>query len=177
VKGIRKTNHNNAIQAHDTVQHFLFNNSLNSSLAPSPAIKRPPAGTYSIWDWAPQLATAAGSALVFASIWQTLMRLFPKTMIYICLVTGSVATGTTIVLKRLLFSVSFSRTTVSFAFWPNGCYRNQPKFIFLHSRVSMMCPEFPIRSCISALVKMGLWMISEIQLLKLSGYKKFFITF
>jgi hypothetical protein len=93
VKGIRKTNHNEAIQAHNTVQHFLFDNSLNSSLAPSPAIKRPPAGTYSIWDWAPQLATAAGSALVFASIWQTLMRLFPKTMIYICLVTGSVATG------------------------------------------------------------------------------------
>jgi hypothetical protein len=34
---------------------------------------------------------------------------------------------------------------------------------------------FPIRSCISTLV--GLWMISEIQLLKLSGYKKFLISF
>jgi hypothetical protein len=65
----------------------------------------------------------------------------------------------------------------SFAFWPKGFYRNQPKFISLLSRVSMMCPAFPIRSCISTLVKMGLWMISEIQLLKLSGYKKFFITF
>jgi len=93
VTGIRKTNHNNAIRARDSV-HALVN-SLNSTLSPSPAPTPLPASSYSIRDWAPQLATAAGAAVIFAWIWQSLIRMFPQTMIYTCLIMGSVATGTT----------------------------------------------------------------------------------
>ncbi|CAK9190738.1 unnamed protein product [Sphagnum troendelagicum] len=91
VTGIRKTNHNNAIRARDSV-HALVN-SLNSTLSPSPAPTPLPASSYSIRDWAPQLATAAGAAVIFAWIWQSLIRMFPQTMIYTCLIMGSVATG------------------------------------------------------------------------------------
>jgi hypothetical protein len=93
VTGIQKTNHNNAIRARDSVHASV--NSFNSTLSPSPAPTPLPASSYSIGDWAPQLATAAGAAVIFAWIWQFLIRMFPQTMIYTCLIMGSIATGTT----------------------------------------------------------------------------------
>lgn len=89
IRGIQKSNENAELQARELA---LQSASSFNSTAPAP-VPVPLPHLYSIRDWAPQLAAAAGAGWLFAWIWQSLIRLYPKTMIYACLSLGSFATG------------------------------------------------------------------------------------
>ena len=95
LRGVIKTNHNN-----DLIHaHYL-------APAPAPAL---PHHLYSIRNWAPQLGAAAGSGWIFALIWQSLLRMFPRTMIYVCLSMGAVATGNWHFMRLLSLAIYLHR--------------------------------------------------------------------